>query len=94
MRYILILHRFANIIQNTNETTESIWITLKAIKSRFINKDCPFFQQLHEMDTMKSQVNSVETDLQMQSSDVILENMTETTLNIAAKMFIYLTSCS
>ena len=67
---------------------------LRFIKSQFIAKHCPIYQQLHYHEVIASQINELEKMLQIKSSDKIFENMTKKTLQKAAEKFIYLTSCS
>ena len=78
----------------TNKTNETIWKLLKTIKSEFIGKNCPNYQQLHGSDIMSTLVNEVERRLKVISSDMFFKNVTESKLQSAAKMFIYLTTCS
>ena len=86
--------RFANILLLTNTDFQTIWIVVKNIKSEFISKNCPTWQQLHSREIIRSQITKVEEHLKVTTSEQIFENMTETELQPAAEMFIYLTTCS
>ena len=71
-----------------------MWILLKSIKTEFITKNCPSYQQLQDRETMRALENTVEERLKIEPSDLIFENITEEELETAAEMFVYLTSCS
>ena len=70
---------------------ESIWKAVKKIRLEYAVKDCPYRNLYSEV---VSQVNAVEQILQINSTDIIYENITTSVLKDAGEMFIYLNSCS
>ena len=69
---------------------EELWNTLKKIKGQYVSTDCS--QGLYS--NVESQVNALDEHLQFNSSDKIMDNMTDSQLRLAGEMFLYLNSCS
>ena len=86
----IIFPRLANILLLSKTSTVKLWNTLKKIKGQYVSTDCS-----HGLySNVESQVNALEEQLQFNSSDKIMDNMTDSQLWLAGKMFTYLNSCS
>ena len=82
--------RLANILLLSKTSTEELWNTLKKIKGQYVSTDCS-----HGLySNVESQVNALDEHLQWNSSDKIMDKMTDSKLRLAGEMFIYLNSCS
>ena len=74
----------------TQTRTVEVWNALKKIKGQYVSTDCSYGLYSN----VESQVNALEEQLQLRSSDKIMDNITDYQLKLAGKMFIYLNSCS
>ena len=84
--------RFANIFQTTNIDSGQIWNAVKTVKAETsIDLGCDK-DGLYVTDSIHV-VKDVENKLEIQSTEEIFENMTESELRAAAEMFIYLNTC-
>ena len=88
--YNIISPRLANILLLSKTSTEDLWNTLKKIKRQYVSTDCS--QGLYS--NVESQVNALDEHLQFNSSDKIMDNMTDSQLRLAGEMFLFLNSCS
>ena len=93
----MIIFRFANLIQTTDISTGKIWSTLKKIKSQQIT---PLFEEtccydgLYVDHILINAIYDLEKILQISPEEYILEHVDDQKLEIASKMFLYLSSCS
>ena len=85
--------RFANILLMDNLNVELIWRAVKNTKSA-ISSDEKCIYNNYEAVVMTDNVESVQQYLHVKSSDDVSDQMTNETLEIAAKMFWYLNSCT
>ena len=92
---IIGLHfRFANIFKVSDISVDNISNAVKAIKHKSsLEKSCISRTVLLTSDNQMTQVKAVEQELQLESSDQVVETMTKEELQFAAEMFIYLTMC-
>ena len=85
--------RFVNLILILKKSKkENIWPTLKKFKLMLTFKDCN--SHMYTKDQVEANIAALEDMFQVKSTDVTFANITEETLNTAAKMFIYLNTCS
>ena len=85
--------RFANMLVISNHSLTDIWNILKEIKYTIsVDKVCKNY--LYENPEIQSIVTTFEETLNVKSSEIILGNMTDTTLKTAAEMFLYVNSCT
>ena len=71
---------------------ETVWKLLRAIKVEYVFEYCGK-RNIHEGRDIKYQMRSLENELQIQGSEMIMKNATEENLKTAGEMFIYLISC-
>ena len=92
---IIGLHfRFANIFNVSDISVDNISNAVKAIKHKSsLEKSCISRTVLLTSDNQMTQVKAVEQELQLESSDQVIETMTNEELQSAAEMFIYLIMC-
>ena len=92
---IIGLHfRFANIFKVSDISVDNISNAVKAIKHKSsLEKSCISRTVLLTSDNQMTQVKAVEQELQLESSDQVIETMTNEELQSAAEMFIYLIMC-
>ena len=92
---IIGLHfRFANIFKVSDISVDNISNAVKAIKHKSsLEKSCISRTVLLSSDIQLMQVKAVEQELQLESSDQVIETMTNEELKSAAEMFIYLIMC-
>ena len=73
-----------------------MWEIVKNLKVRFpLNKYCPgpvvgFYGDIE----VQENIEILEKELQIESSELVFENITDANLKAAAEMFLYLNSCS
>ena len=85
--------RFANTLVISNHSLTDILNILKEIKYTIsVDKVCKNY--LYENSEIHSIVTTFEKTLNVKSSEIILGNMTDTTLKTAAEMFLYVNSCT
>ena len=92
-------------MRNSTTNDDTIWSVLKKVKSDLRFEKCPtgapadVFDELQnprglfKMGDMLQQMEKVECDLDITSTDETMENMTAENLKKAAEMFLYLNSC-
>ena len=87
-------NRFANIFKITNYSDTDIWNAVKQIRSKItFTTDCSNDGLLYFAGKQYI-VSEVETKLKIKSSDVVFEDMTDSMIEKAAKMYLYLVTCS
>ena len=92
---IIGLHfRFANIFKVSDISVDNISNAVKAIKHKSsLEKSCISRTVLLTSDNQMTHVKAVEQELQLESSDQVVETMTKEELQSSAEMFIYLIMC-
>jgi len=91
MNHETMLKRLANILQLSTVSFKEVWEAVRKERAKYNENDCPYRGQFDEVE---SQVQAIEELLKVSSSDIIWNNLTESTLRGAGEMFIYLNSCS
>ena len=84
-----------NILHRAQNKDEIIWKVVKAIRKTFLlNYVEPYLCYGEISDSlMKSNIDQIEEKLKLNIKIMVLNNVTDKTLNTAAKMFIYLNFC-
>ena len=84
----------ANLLLVHNLNQEIIWDAIKKIRFKVsLEKICDSAKSFYIPSDKMSNVREVEKQLQVNSSDLINENMTRSQMKIAAEMFLYLNTC-
>ena len=88
------IRRLANTLHLTQISVENMWKVVNRVKleTDFVGQNCSKGGVFAEK-IIKSQVEAVEQMLEVESSELRFENMTEENLENAAKMFIHLAMC-
>ena len=85
--------RLANLLQTTH--ADKIWSAVRKIKLKTpIEYDCDETQEWFNSPKQAMQVTAVESELDVNSSNETLKNISAVHLETAGKMFIYLNTCA
>ena len=84
----------ANIIHLTNLDKKNVWKVVKNLKSELsLDLECRLSPDLLLYDDKMSQVNLLEDQLGIESTEVRFENIGRENLKTAAEIYIYLNTC-